>query len=139
MPETTSADHGVAGRRGNGAGGEHDEELAELAEFGSWARAMPSDAALERHVRENSAGRFRHAGEPPVPARRALIAVRDIAELDVAGLGHEAVDDAVEGDVVVGALAHEQFLDRARRAWVPRSGRSAIVTSGPSFSVRISQ
>ena len=33
-----------------------------------------------------------------------------LAELDVAGLRHEAVDDAVEDDAVIGAFAG-QFLD----------------------------
>ena len=59
---------------------------------------------------ENSA--FRSGlSEPPMPARAGLksLAAR-LAELHVAGLRHEAVDDAVEDDAVIGAFAR-QFLD----------------------------
>ena len=37
--------------------------------------------------------------------RAGVVAVVQVAELHVAGLRHEAVDDAVEGDVVIDALA----------------------------------
>jgi hypothetical protein len=56
--------------------------------------------------------------EPPMPARAGLKEdAALLAELHVAGLRHEAVDDAVEDDAVIGAFAG-QFLD----AWFP-SGR----------------
>ena len=100
-----------------------------LAEFGSIDRAMPT-VPFSKGWAENSAGRS-GMSEPPVPARREVAAV--LAVGDVAGLGHEAVDDPVEDDAVVGAgagelldpgdvlggdLGEELDLDRARVAAV---------------------
>ena len=97
----------------------------ELAESGFCARAMPTVPRLimllgefGRQIRQLGA-----AGARPL----GVVAALHIAEFDVAGLGHEAVDDPVKGDVVVGALAHQR-LDRSTCLGA-RSGRSAIVTS----------
>jgi hypothetical protein len=92
---------------------------------------MPTRRA-QRHVGEF--GRQVRLVEPPVPARSASKPSGHVAELHVAGLRHEAADHAVEGDVVVGAFAHQllDLLDMLGR----ESGRSATVTS-PSFKVMI--
>ena len=78
----------------------------ELAEFGSCERAIPTEPR-SNGSRENSAGRL-GSFDPPVPL---------VAGLDVAGLGHEAVDHAVEDDVVVVALLGQglDLLDVLRR------------------------
>ena len=70
---------------------------------------------------ENSAGRS-GSSEPPVPAALGVEALLHVAVLDVAGLRHEAVDDAVEGDIVVGAFAHQllDLLDMLRRQIGPQ-------------------
>ena len=67
----------------------------EFAEFGSFARAMPTMPRLNGTF-ENSAGRLGYF-EPPVPSPRCA----------VAGLRHEAGDDAVERHVVVVLFARE--------------------------------
>ena len=68
----------------------------ELAEFGSLARAMPSDAALEMRLIELG----RQVGQ--VRAARA-------GSGRVAGLGHEAGNDAVEDEAVVELLLHQRL------------------------------
>ena len=81
----------------------------ELAEFGFWERAI-EQVPRAWFMLENSA--FRSGlSEPPMPARDGLKSLAaGLAELHVAGLRHEAVDDAVEDHAVIGALAG-QLLD----------------------------
>ena len=101
----------------------------ELAEFGSCARAMPTAPRMKCALLENSAGRS-GSSEPPVPTALGVVAVLHVAVLHVAGLRHEAVDDAVEGDVVVGAFAHQllDLLDMLGREVGPqRDGHVAVL------------
>ncbi len=62
-------------------------------------------AALEGTVREL---RFEVRQVRPAHARRGDSSPPALAELHVAGLGHEAVDHPVEDDVVVGAALGER-------------------------------
>ena len=64
-----------------------------------------------------------------MPARCGVVAVFHVAELHVAGLRHEAVDDAVEGDIVIGALAHQllDLRDMLRREVRPQRDRHVAV------------
>ena len=94
MPATTSPIDGVLAVEER-AFVEHDEELAVgrvvVAAFARHA----DDAALERHI-----GKF----GLQVRIRRAA---GPVAVLAVAGLRHEAVDDAMERHVVVKSLARQ--------------------------------
>ena len=58
-----------------------------------------------------------------------VVALLHVAVAHVAGLGHEAVDDAVEGDVVVGAGAHQllDLLDMLGREVRPQRDRHVAV------------
>ncbi len=80
----------------------------ELAEFGSWRARHADRAACERNLGEFGR-KVRQIGTAGA-GHLGLEVLCHVAVLDVAGLGHEAVDHAVEGDIVVGALLR-QFLD----------------------------
>jgi hypothetical protein len=100
----------------------------EFAEFGSAERAMPTVPRLNCALLVNSAGRSGQIGAARAGAT-CVEAVFHVAELDVAGLRHEAVDDAVEGHVVVGPGAHEGLdpLDMLRREVGPQFDRHHAV------------
>ena len=99
----------------------------ELAEFGILRTRHADRAALERLVgelgRQVGLVRTAHAGGAGV------VAVVHVAILHVAGLRHEAFDDAVEGDVVVGAFAGQRLdlLDMLRREVGPQRNRHVAV------------
>ena len=76
---------------------EHDEELAVGGIVAVALARHADDAALERHL-----------GELGLEVRM-LRAAGAIAVLAVAGLRHEAVDDAVERHVVVKTFARQHF------------------------------
>ena len=100
----------------------------ELAEFGSCARAMPTTPRTKCAFLENSAGRS-GSSEPPVPTASGSKPFFMSPYCDVAGLRHEAVDDAMEGDIVVGAFAHQllDLLDMLRRKVGPQRDRHVAV------------
>ena len=92
---------------------EADEELrvGGVRVLGARHRA---GAAAVVHVGELGL-QVRLVGAAHAGAGRVEVRAVGLAELDVAGLGHEAVDDAVEHDAVIGAFAR-QFLDAADMA-----------------------
>ena len=93
----------------------------ELAEFGFCDARHRAGAAGVVHVGELGL-EVRLVGAAHAGAGRVEVLAAALAELHVAGLRHEAVDDAVEHDAVIGAFAR-QFLDAARHGRAP--GRAA--------------
>ena len=89
----------------------------ELAELGFCDRAMPT-VPRSNGMSENSACRS-GSDEPPMPALARLEAVFHVGELHVAGLGHEALDHPVKGDIVIFAGVGER-LETGRMLAAPR-------------------